>query len=112
MTKGCFQNLARAKSALRAQNLKKSIFGATDLYPPQVPDHCAPVPNQTCRGAQNSVKIDAIFFGTLEHDMYTSDTPRSGFAEFLPLKFLHRLSNLLKYAFYILLHFMNKGNEK
>ena len=36
VTKGCLQNLARAKSALRAQNLKKSIFGATDLYPPYV----------------------------------------------------------------------------
>ena len=34
--KGRPQNLARAKSALRAQNLKKSIFGATDLYPPYV----------------------------------------------------------------------------
>ena len=51
-------------------------------------------------GAQNSVKIGAqLFFGTLEHDMYTSGTPRGGFAEFLPQKFLHHLSNSLKYAF-------------
>ena len=34
VTKGCLKNLARAKSALRAQNPKKSIFGATDLCPP------------------------------------------------------------------------------
>ena len=32
--KDCLKNLARAKSALRARNLKKSIFGAMDLYPP------------------------------------------------------------------------------
>ena len=34
VTKGCLKNLARAKSALRARKLKKSIFRATDLYPP------------------------------------------------------------------------------
>ena len=39
VTKGCLKNLARAKSALRARNLKKSIFGATDFDPPQVPSH-------------------------------------------------------------------------
>ena len=39
VTKGCLKNLARAKSALRARDLKKSIFGATDFDPPQVPSH-------------------------------------------------------------------------
>ena len=51
--KGCLKNLARAKNAMRAQNRKKSIFGAIGAYlPPQVPDHNVLVPNHTCRGAQ------------------------------------------------------------
>ena len=66
VTKGCLEKLARAKSALRAQELKKSLFGATDLYPPQVLDHGVPVPNQPHGGAQNNVKIIGIFFWYLE----------------------------------------------
>ena len=39
VTKGCLKNLARAKSALRARNLKKSIFGAIDFAPPSTLSH-------------------------------------------------------------------------
>ena len=39
VTKGCLKKLARAKSALRARNPKKPVFGAIDLCPPQVPSH-------------------------------------------------------------------------
>ena len=63
VTKGCLKNLARAKSALRARNSKKPVFGAIDLCPPpQVPSHILTKQNQFCRYLPNSLKCAQFFF--------------------------------------------------
>ena len=99
VTKGCLKNLARAKNVMRAQKRKNAIFGAINFTPLQVPDHSVPVSNQACGGTQNSLNRDLFQYLTSKHDVHTSGTLRTGFADFLPQKFLPFLSNLLKYAY-------------
>ena len=67
--KGCPKNLVRAKSALRAQNLRKTIFGATDLYPPMLVFHIVIKKNQHCKCLLDSLKILQNFFQALKHDL-------------------------------------------
>ena len=78
----------------RAKN-KSRFLEQLILPPPQVPDHNVLVPNQACRGAQNSLNRDLFQYLTLKHDLHTSGTLRAGLAEFRPQKFLDYLSNNL-----------------
>ena len=70
MIKGCPKNLARAKSALRAQNLKKSIFGATDFTPPfpsSLPHHDQVKPN--LQMSSKEFEMCSKIFCDLKHDL-------------------------------------------
>ena len=95
--KGCLENLARAKSALRAQKLKKSIFGATYLCPPSHLPHDDEVkPN--LQMASKESETCAIFLCKLKHDAKTKATRSYGAAEICGQKFLTSLSNLLNFG--------------
>ena len=64
VTKGCLENLARVKSALRVRKTskKKFIFGATDFYP----SHMTMESNQICKCLPNYLKCaQKCFFITL-----------------------------------------------
>ena len=98
VTKGCLKNLARAKSALRARNLKKSIFGATDFDPPQVPSHIMIKKNWFCRCLPNSLKSPQNFLFSLTHVVNTTIMCLKSLAGILPQKFLTKLSNSLNFG--------------
>ena len=100
VTKGCLKNLARAKSALRARNLKKSIFGATDFDPPPstLPHHHRVKPNLQMSSKQ--FEMCSKFFNNPTHVVTTTNMCLSSLAEILPQKFLTNLSNSLNFGCY------------
>ena len=87
LTNGCLKNLAHAKNAMCAQNLKNSMFGAINFTFPPIFRNCVPASNQACRGAQNSLNHVPFQYLTSKHDVHTSGTLRIGFADFWLLKF-------------------------
>ena len=61
---------------------KKSIFVAINFpLPRQVQAHSVLVPNQRCRGAQNSLNRDPFQYLTSKHDVHTCGTLRAGLAD-------------------------------
>ena len=99
VTKGCLKNLARAKSALRARNLKKSIFGATDFDPPpKYPPTSSSSKTKFSDVFQIVWNVLKIFFCNLKHDLNTKATGIYWAAEFFGQKSLRNLSNLLNFG--------------
>ena len=116
--KGCLKNLARAKNALRAQNLKKSIFGTTDFDSPQVPSNIMVKKNWICRCLPNSLKSpqNFLFNTTRTLVVNTKNVCLNPLAGILPQKFLTRLSNSLNFrgceGVHCTIHFYCKSRDK
>ena len=75
-----------------------SLFKVYPLPIFSVQNHSVPVPNQGYRGAQYSLNRDQFQYLTPKHDVHTSGTLGTGFADILPQKWLYFLSDLLKYG--------------
>ena len=82
VTKGCLKKLARAKNEMRAQKNKSRFLDQLILTPPKFFSYVILIPNQACRGPQNSMNRDPFQYLTPKHDVHTSGTFRAGFADF------------------------------
>ena len=98
VTKGCLKNLARAKSALRTRNLKKSFLKQLILTFPQVPSHIMIKKNWIRRCLPNSLKSPQNFLFNSTNVVSTTIMCLKSLAGILPQKFLTKLSNSLNFG--------------